>query len=219
MALQQVVFGEIKERIRVGDVIAFSGKKRFSRLIRLATRSIISHVGIVCQAGQSVEVIESVSLKPNGEGGGETGGVQCRALGRRAESYDGMMWWLPLNADARTRFDPEKFTEFLQSAKVKKYDMPQAIRAVLDLIDDNPFFDLTTYNQKDFNEFFCSELAAAALQAAGVIQNINPSEVTPSDLCTFDIFAAEYFQMRGRRKEIDGYNSVAAEHFGISSRP
>lgn len=215
MALLQVAYGEIKERIRVGDVIAFSGKKRFSRLIRLATRSIISHVGIVCQVGQSVEVIESVSVKPESDGGDTAGGVQCRGLGKRAESYDGMMWWLPLNAAARARFDPEKFAEFLQSAKGKKYDMPQAIRAVLDLIDDNPFFDLSTYNQKDFNEFFCSELAAAALHAAGVIGAINPSEVTPVNLCTFNIFEEEYFQMRGRRTEIAGFNSVPAENFGL----
>jgi len=215
MALQQVVYGELKDRIKPGDIIAFSGKKKFSRLIRLVTRSIISHVGIICQTGRSVDVIESVNFKQESAACEQTGGVHCRHLSKRVESYDGLMWWLPLSEVSRSRFNQEKFAEFLISAKGKQYDMPQAIRAVLDFIEDNPFFDLSTYNQKDFNAFFCSELATAALHAAGVIEHINPSEVTPVNLCTFNIFAEDYFQIRGRRKELDDFNSIPAENFGI----
>ncbi|MDD2598956.1 MAG: hypothetical protein PHO37_07015 [Kiritimatiellae bacterium] len=213
--MQQVDYDAIKERIKPGDMIVFSGRKRFERLIRLVTRSIISHVGVVCRTGKSVDVMESVGLKQNRKGGGEGGGVQCRQLAKLVESYDGLMWWLPLSESSRSRFDLEKFTQFLKLAEGKQYDIPQAICAVLDVIDDNPFFNLSTYSQRDFSKFFCSELAAAALQAAGVITQLNPSEVTPANLCAFNLYAEDYFQIRGRRKELDDFNFLSAENFGL----
>jgi hypothetical protein len=93
--------------------------------------------------------------------------------------------------------------------------MPQAIKAALDIIEENPFFDLSTYNQEDFDAFFCSELATAALRAGGVIETINPSEVTPINLCSFKLFAEDYYQLKGRRKEIDNYNEGEPEGFGL----
>lgn len=203
MALQQATYEEIKEQIKPGDIIAFSGKKRFERLVRLTTRSIISHVGIVCRNGKTVDVVESAGLKQSHEGGGESGGVQCRQLAKRVEGYEGLIWWLPLSEASRSSFDLEKFAQFLKDADGRQYIIPHSIRATLSFIDDNPFFDLATYSQRDFSEFFCSELAAAALQAAGVIQQLNLSEVTPANLCALNLFADDYFQIWGRRKEID----------------
>lgn len=40
------------------------------------------------------------------------------------------------------------------------------------------------YNSENFERFFCSELAAAGLKAAGVIPpQVNASEATPIDVC------------------------------------
>lgn len=208
MALQQATYEEIKERIKPGDIIAFSGKKRFERLVRLTTRSIISHVGIVCRTGKNVDVVESIGLKQSHDGGGESGAVQCRQLVKRVEGYEGLIWWLPLSELSRSRFDLDKFAQFLKDSEGKQYDMPKSIRKVLGFIDDNPFFDLSAYSQRDFSEFFCAELAAKALQAAGVIEQLNPAGVTPVSLCAFNLFAEDYFQIWGRRKEIDEINSI-----------
>ncbi len=50
MSLIQTKYGEIRDRMKPGDVVAFSGKKAHSEIIKWATRSNVSHVGIVLQS-------------------------------------------------------------------------------------------------------------------------------------------------------------------------
>ncbi len=215
MAMHRCLFDQIKGRIQPGDIIAFSGKSNFSRLIRLATRSVVSHVGIVRESGNWIDVIESVVFEKDPVSGEDIDGIRCNRMKNRVESYDGFVWWLPLSEKARFNLNQEKMRQFLKITEDKKYDMPQAIRAALDIIEENPFFDLSTYNQEDFDAFFCSELATAALRAGGVIKNINSSEVTPANLCAFKIFADDYYQLKGRRKPLDEYNEIDPEGFGV----
>jgi len=63
-------------------------------------------------------------------------------------------------------------------------------------------------NREDFDKFFCSELVAAGLEIGRVLPEINSSEVTPIDLCRFDIFAPDYYQLQGDRREISRYSSM-----------
>ncbi len=215
MSMKQVLLSDVAEQMRPGDIIAFSGKTRFSRLIRLATRSIVSHVGIIHAAGRSVDLIESVTFEQDCITGEDIDGVWLNHIKKRVDNYAGMIWWLPLNEAARFRLNQKKMIDFLKTTYGKSYDMPQAIKAVVDLIEENPFFDLSTYNHEDFDAFFCSELATAALRAGEVIDQINPSEVTPVNLCSFNIFSDDYYQLRGRRKELDEFNTLDPEGFGI----
>lgn len=98
----------------------------------------------------------------------------------------------------------------------KKYDTPQAVKSALDAFDTVPLLGKTTYNVEDFSKFFCSELAAAALEIGGVIARINASEVTPIDLCMFSIFGRDYYQIKGiKKKEIKGFNTIDPNGFGI----
>ena len=62
-------------------------------------------------------------------------------------------------------------------------------------------------NQRDFENFFCSEFVTGALIAAKVISDINASQVTPVDLCQFHIYDA-YIQFKGRTARIRGFNAV-----------
>ena len=78
----------------------------------------------------------------------------------------------------------------------------------------SPFLDFFVHFTEDFSKFFCSELVAAALEAAGAIPALNASEVTPKDLCAFSIFSDCYYQLKGTTKAIGGYNSVAPEDWG-----
>ena len=70
-----------------------------------------------------------------------------------------------------------------------------------------------TLNPEDFSRFFCSELAAAALEEAGMVPRLNASEVTPIDLCQWAIYEPTYHQLfwdeqaLPEQREIKRYNS------------
>jgi hypothetical protein len=208
-----------------GDIIAFSGKGNFSEIIKWATSSEVSHVGIVFeskvlfpdgpQPGYVVDVMESTTLYEHPETGQRVAGVQRNRLSLRVKYYDGVLWWLPLSKKSREKLDLQAFTNFLLHSEGKQYDMPQAIRSALDAMDGISILNLATYNQEDFASFFCSELAAAALEAGGVIKAINASEVTPIDLCSFDLYGRDYYQIKGKRTKISDYNARSPEKFGM----
>lgn len=63
--------------------------------------------------------------------------------------------------------------------------------------------------EKDAEIFFCSELAIAALTEGRVISGIEPSKVTPIDMCRFNLYEEEYVQFKGEEPtRIRGFNSV-----------
>jgi hypothetical protein len=212
MPLFSIRYEEAAPRLAPGDVIAFSGKARHSRVIKWATRSPVSHVGIIFRTGvrETDErpgelIVESADL--NG-----FFGVNVSRFDRRMTEYDGHLWWLPLRRAIReTAFRLEAFYDFLQrQAKSRRpYDIPQALKAGIDLFDKLPGGRKgPTYNREDFSSFFCAELVAAGLEAAGAVPRINCSEVTPADLCTWSIFEDDYFLLKGAEGlEIAGYNS------------
>lgn len=217
MNCQTILYADARERMKAGDVIAFSGKGHFSELIKWSTKSTVSHVGIILQsqllidgeqqAGFFNQIIESTSL--NG-----FSGVAINRLSDRLDTYSGGIWWLPLEQSIHDTMDKQKFYDFLLHQQHKEYDMPQAVRSALDAIDNLPGVGAVTRNEEDFAKFFCSELAAAGLEAAGAIEQINASEVTPIDLCSFSLYEAEYFQLKGDQTDIPGYNSIDPKGWG-----
>jgi len=225
MALKKAQYTEVRPKMLPGDIIAFSGKGNFSELIKWATRSEVSHVGIVYeskvlfpdgpQPGHVVDVMESTTLHENPETGERLAGVQRNRLSLRVKYYEGMMWWLPLSEESRAKLDLKAFMDFLLHSEGKKYDMPQAIKSALDGMDSVSVLNLMTYNQEDFSAFFCSELATAALEAGGVIGKINSSEVTPIDLCSFEIYSKDHYQIKGKKTKITDYNVRSPEKFGM----
>ncbi len=189
--------------MKAGDVIAFSGKGDFSEIIKWATRSVVSHVGTVL-VDASCEFMES-----------STDGVVQSNLRERYENNDvGEIWWLPLRKEIYDKMDKKIYHDFLIHQKGKEYDIAQAIKSAIDTFDNVPLIRTATHNNEDFARFFCSELVAAALEESGAIPNLNASEVTPIDLCCFDIFRSNYFQLKGKPKEIRGYNSISPKGWG-----
>ena len=113
-------------------------------------------------------------------------------------------------------FDTKAFFDFLFLQNRKPYDMPQAVKSAVDLLDDLPF-DIRgpSNNKEDFSKFFCSELVAAGLEKAGVTGNINASEVTPIDLCRWNIYEENYYQIKGdMSKKISRFNTASPEDWG-----
>ena len=200
-------YAELRKHMQQGDVIAFGGKGHISEAIKWFTRSGVSHVGVILQRRVSGydrgdffnEIIESTSL--NGKRG-----VQVNRLSDRLEQdHDTQIWWLPLSRTSRRKFDAERFFKFMLEQKGKDYDFMQAAGSAIDWLDK---WGGPGANREDFDRFFCSELAAAGHEMSRVLPPLNSSEVTPIDLCRFQIFADEYYQLQGDRREISRYNSM-----------
>jgi len=216
-----IQYTEVRSNMRPGDVIAFAGKDNFSDVIKWATRSNISHVGVVfetkvffegaSQSGVIVDVMESTTLYVDPKTGERKTGVQRNRLSDRINYYDGQIWWLPLSEQSRQKLDLRKFTDFMLHNDKRKYDLPQAILSGIDTLDKLGL----TKNREDFARFFCSELVVAAFEASGIIGQINASEVTPIDLCCFSLFSDDYYLLTGEPLEIHGYNTRNPENFGI----
>ena len=212
MQLIREKYCNIRERMQPGDVIAFSGKKALSELIKKATASNVSHVGVVIETRLEMDGSSQGRLfKQIAEATGS--GVKFTKLSDLVKEYQGELWWLPLSSESRGRLkeNSQNFFDFLIDSRGAPYDSLAAlIRAWADGLDSLG----VTRNEEDFGAFFCSELVAGALEKGGVIENVNASEVTPIDLCRFNIYAGEYVQFSGERKEIRRFNSVDPTEWG-----
>lgn len=219
MSANQISYDEARKLMKPGDVIAFGGKGHFSEIIKFATFSSVSHVGVILQTKITEDdtdrffnqIIESTSL--NG-----FNGVNISRFSDRLNTYEGELWWLPLSDHIRTALDNKKFYNFLfnQAKDKKPYDMPQAIKSAVDTLDNLPF-DIhgPTFNKEDFSKFFCSELVAAGLEISGAINSVNASEVTPIDLCRWNIYQNNYYQLKGESsKRISRFNSISPTNWG-----
>ncbi|GBC61006.1 hypothetical protein DENIS_1966 [Desulfonema ishimotonii] len=216
MAWKSAQYKDVRNDMLPGDIIAFSGKGQFSEIVKWATRSNVSHMGIILQSrlliedtpqdGMFNQIIESTSL--NG-----FSGVSISRLSDRIDTYQGEIWWLPLGK-TREDLNFKTFYDFLLHQNRKEYDLPQAINSALDTLDNIPLIGRATHNVEDFSKFFCSELAAAGLEAGGAINRLNASEVTPIDLCRFNIYQKDYFQLKGGKKLIGGFNTLNPEGWG-----
>ena len=201
--------------MKPGDVIAFGGKGHFSEIIKFATFSEVSHVGVILQTQipndrqdrYFNQIIESTSLN-------NFNGVNISRFSDRIDAYDGDLWWLPLSDKIRAEsFNQTVFFDFLfdQARRQVKYDTPQAIKSALDALDNLPFgLHGPGHNREDFSKFFCSELVAAGLEKAGAVGAVNASEVTPIDLCRWNIYQKEYYLLKGDPdKKISQFNTLS----------
>ena len=188
-------YEKCRDEIKSGDVIAFSGKEGFSSLIKWATRSQYSHVGIVLEVqmdggfGRSLLVVESTTSVgyTDAEGKSVIKGVQINWLSKRLDMYNGSVWWVPLK-EKIPQAGLERMQSWLRQTNNKKipYDRTQPLGAGLDLFDSV----LGLANKVDLTHLFCSELVTAALQKAGILDDpeIDASEQTPRDVINFSCF-------------------------------
>ena len=188
---------DILEGCESGHIIAFSGTGAFSQTIKVATRSSVSHVGI-CVPNRSIGEIycyEAVSA-----------GVVRSQLSDLIAGYEGEMWWLAL-ADQLSAAQETKLVAFLEEAVDTEYDISQAVRSALDF-DIPGLTKKIGHNREDYKAFFCSELCAAALKAAGLLpKKFDASEATPIDVCRLQIYR-NYWQIRGEKRVIRTFNAI-----------
>ncbi len=229
-----VQYHDICQHIQSGDVIAFAGDDLLSGVVRLSTKSSVSHVGIAWVQDQfsenqppkndadqpstpraigsidliNVDIIEAHPLYFDREARTVKTGVQRNSLNKLIDHYRGQIWWLPLSPTKRQDFNFQKFIAFILENEQRAYDFVQAALAGLDLLDHWGL----TQTQEDYSKFFCSELVAAAFKTAGIIEQMNASEITPIDLCRLPIYAEDYYLLCGEAIPIAGYNSRSDEN-------
>ncbi|WP_390617858.1 hypothetical protein [Maricurvus nonylphenolicus] len=219
MALQRISYQDARPQMKPGDVIAFAGRSSLSKIIRMVTMSNITHVGTILKS--QVGPMELNQIVESTEVNGFCG-VNISRFSDRLDAYDGEVFWLPVRKDLP--FDADKFFTFLfdKAEKKHKWDALQALKSGFDFLDDIPGFDIFTKNKEDMSKIYCSELVAAGFEAAGSIPNINCSEVTPIELCRWNIFEDNYYVLNesvadGTPDEdltISRFNSAAPDAWG-----
>lgn len=176
---------DLPEFAQPGDVVAFQGRGFISRAIRLWTWSRISHVGIVYDPET---LVESTQMD-------DASGVRRVGLVDLANRYiaqGGRISLLPLSTLRRHRLGVKSMCGWLDSAIGRRYDYWQVARLITPIWPQRP---------NDWS-LFCSELVAMA-HRAGHLYNVNPSEMTPADICRLRIYKSFYYQVAtGERPEV-----------------
>ena len=212
-------YNEIRSLMEPGDIIAFGGNSRLQELIKFATRSEVSHVGIVFHTqmvGDTTGRYFNQVIQSTSEYG--FSGITISRISEQLESFNGQIWWLPLKKNRRQRMDQASLFEFvLNQAKHRTaYDMPQAISSALEVFDQSPLMQGPEFSREDFARTFGAELFAAAFEVAGVIGSIAASEVNAIELCRWAIFESDYSLLKGDpSKTISRFNSMDPQDFGI----
>lgn len=211
---QQRSYTQIRDKMQPGDIIAFGGNSLFSKWAKLTTRSAVTHVAVVIKT-QVINEADGRYFNQAIEATSYNGkcGVMLTRLSERVATYNGDMWWLPLNSHARANLENNKtaFFDFLFQQNHKPYDICQLFGSAVDATDHIPFLKEMSSNSEDFSSWFCSELVAEAMERGKIIGSVNASEVTPIDICRLNVFDEQYVQFRGAPKKITGYNSLPFE--------
>lgn len=209
----------VRHRIKPGDHITTACNDWLSVGIRLVTGlsslrwlAPNSHSMIVlANEGGNIRLAESTLL--TADRGKQLAGVIEADLDARLAEFD-RVWWLPLGESARAQWDAGEPKALLwlidRIADCTPYDAWQAWQSGHDWLDKVLGELSPTYARESWDRLFCSELVAAAWKIAGVLPaDWNTSELTPYGLARLAIYAPEYVQIKGTKKEIHGYNSVA----------
>lgn len=156
-----MIYNEVRDNIKDGDLIAFSGKKLLSRLIQKVTYSVISHVGMAVWIKNRLFVIEAV----------EGAGIRFYPLSKYVREGSKVEWW-KLYHDS-FNVDREKVIIFAMDRVGDAYGLWQLIKD----------FFLRTKDHKKGN-FYCSLYVLEALKEGGYIgegfddTNPSPGEIT-----------------------------------------
>jgi len=173
MATITTAYDKIRDSLKTGDIVLFSGKGAVSQGIKRFTFSHWSHVGMVIKSKEfdSILVWESTTLNDVTK----IKGVQISPLGQRIASYRGSVSIRKLKVK-RDKALLASLVQLRHKLRGRKYEESE-----IELIKsayDGPF----GHNTEDLSSLFCSELVAEAYQQMGLLSEEKPSnEYTPAD--------------------------------------
>ncbi len=158
-------YTDIRDKLKTGDVLLFSGRGFVSWVIRLRTWSKISHVGMVYKIGTNVMVWESTRLTGKD-------GVQISLLSVRGKRYKGRIRVRQLHTRRDNQFYGT-FDKVRQETKGVKYE-----RHWWELWGSVAFWK----NKVCLAYIFCSELLGLMFKRWGLFKKDFPeNELAPVD--------------------------------------
>ncbi len=172
-------YDDIREELKTGDMVLFSGSGFVSRIIQMYTRSKWSHVGLVIKDEwwDMLLLWESTTLsKIKTVHGRVRQGVAIRPLSEVIENYDGEVGVRQL-AFPLTDSQELTISELRKEFKGRDYEQNKSelFKSAYDFIGGK--------NEEDLSSLFCSELVAEAYQRVLFFSENKPSnEYTPADL-------------------------------------
>jgi hypothetical protein len=207
MAMVSTSFAAIRDQVRIGDVLAFGGHGWMSGIIKKSGHgSPVSHAATIIEIDPAPVLVEStvrINFHP-------TYGVSTAPAEAIVDHYDGEVWLLPLSAAVRAnQFDSAAFTAYLESKIGGVFDVVGGLRVIIDeFLNGMRELGIVELSARA-EAFFCTELVAGALRAAGTAAGVDPEWVSPRDLCRWNIYTADYFHLKGEVLEIPDYNTIA----------
>jgi hypothetical protein len=177
-------YNDIRDQLRTGDLVLFSGKSAVSNIIKLFSGGKWSHVGMVLimeEFDRMVLLWESTTLSniPDIETQTPTKGVQLLPLSQRVATYQGEITVRRLNKV----ISDGMYTSLGEARKElsrKPYERSQIelLKVAYDGIGG-------ASSGEDLSSLFCSELVAEAYQAMGLLPEyptgLPSNEYTPID--------------------------------------
>ena len=171
------------ESFESGDLLLFSGKTSYSKIIQLFTRSIYSHVAMVAKKPDGIYCAESddSTFVNNGV---SSDGVRLTLLSEKIKNYDGNVYFRSaskVKKDSNLFVDEEDFNRRFFEVIQEFYGVPYE-KNLLELFNsayDGPLGE----NKEDLSSLFCSEFVAETYKRLGLIKDLEtPSnEYTPAD--------------------------------------
>ncbi len=173
-------YQSIRNDLKTGDIILFSGKGGISAGIKWGTLSKWSHVGMIFNISDYdfVTVWESTTLSSTIDLDTNVArkGVQLIPLSARVNGYDGDIAVRQLSGVEGDQIDINALMALRRNITGRPYeeDIIELIKAAY----DGPF----GRNAEDLSSLFCSELVAEAYQCMNLLDETKPSnEYTPAD--------------------------------------
>lgn len=154
------------------DIVAFSGTRVWSRIIRLRSHSSYSHVGIVCEMDGDEWVIEALEGK----------GVRAVPL-RVWFGWSGKITTFSFDPDVIGDVDRQQIIDFAKSRIGQEYASPWQFVRSFGFITRWLCRLIGIRCDLETDRWFCSELVAAAIASLGHWHRAEPAEMTPADVC------------------------------------
>ncbi len=176
----EVSYSAIRDDLKTGDIVLFSGKGGFSDIIKYGTLSKFSHVGMVLRipeydfltVWESTTLVDIKDLELNRP----HKGVQLVPLSDRVQKYSGGIAIRKLQGPELPVDSLRNLMALRKELRGKRYesDKIELIKSAYDGFLGN--------NSEDLSSIFCSELVAEAYQSLGLLDPNKPSnEYTPAD--------------------------------------
>lgn len=159
-------------KIKEGDILLFSGKGIVSNIIKLASFSRWSHIGVMVKYNNELKILESTTLFEN-KTGKRVKGVQLVYPEYRLSTYKGKIARLSYTGRPIDRERSDHFIRVMDTTPYEKNRI-ELSKAALDLFHFK--------NKRDISSVFCSELVAEYLQYVMQFDlKMVSNEYTPGD--------------------------------------